>query len=115
MMTLVRPARPPNRSRATRHVVVHITTVTREITRIDAPAFATRSAALDLDGFRCVEEDESAKTVEGLNRLYVRLGAWLIELSHRRAVRPTAGADEIARRVEEAKARDLSILVGLKN
>lgn len=115
MTTLARPARPPNRSRATRRIVVHVTTVTREITRIDAPAAAARTAARGLDGFRCVEEDESAKTVEGLNRLYVRLGALLIELGHRRAVRPTAGADEIARRVEAAKARDLRIFAGLKN
>src|SRR5699024_2704215 len=107
MTTLARPARPPNRSRATRRIVVHVTTATREITRIDAPAAAARTAARGLDGFRCVEEDASAKTVEGLDRLCVRLGAWLIERAHRRALRPTAGAHEIARRAEAAKARDL--------
>lgn len=114
MMTLARPAHPPNRSRATHRVVVHVATVTRETARIDAHAAAMRSAGTDLDSFRRAEEGESAKTVEGLNRLFACLGAWLIGLSHRRAMRPTASADEIARRVEEAKARDLRVLIGLK-
>ena len=114
MMTLARPARPPNRSRATHHIVVHITTVTREISRIDALAVAIRSAGTGPEAFHSAEEDDSTKPIEGLNRLFVHLGAWLIELSHRRTLRPTASADEIARRVEEAKARDLRAVVGLR-
>lgn len=49
----------------------------------------------------------------------VRLGVWLIEAGRRHALRPAVGpaarADEIARRVDAAKAHDMRHFIGLPN
>ncbi|MDN5793107.1 MAG: hypothetical protein L0H22_08635, partial [Brevibacterium aurantiacum] len=61
----------------------------------------------------------SEMQLHGLNRAMVRLGVWLIEAGRRHALRPAVGpaarADEIARRVDAAKAHDMRHFIGLPN
>ncbi|MCI4012320.1 hypothetical protein [Brevibacterium sp. ZH18] len=131
------PAALRHGSAARRHgpgrIVERTTTITREI-YLDDPAPQHRERqpgspleAAEVESSTSLLESGSNQTssitderVRGVDRAVVRLGVWLIELGRRRALRqatrshrPALRADEIARRLDEAKARDLKHVIGL--
>lgn len=118
MSTATAPIRPPTGHPAQGRIVERTTTITREIF-LNGPAPA---AARPVPAPSHVPEatDEllttvSEKRLRGVNRALVRLGVWLIEAGRRQALRPSATADEIARRVDAAQAHDMRHFIGLPN
>ncbi|WP_193071237.1 MULTISPECIES: hypothetical protein [unclassified Brevibacterium] len=111
MSTLITPIRPPDFQRGPGRIVERTTTITREIF-LDDPT----PAQVQTQSQSQVSDDP----IHGIDRALVRLGAWLINLGRRHALHPSAGtasataarADEIARRVDDAKAHDMKHFIG---
>lgn len=140
MSTTSAPTRPPsvvdrpplNRGRG--RIVERTTTITHEL-YLDDPCppqqgrstnSTTAPSETPLPDTALPETDpnQSSSTADrplnGVDRAVVRLGVRLIELGRRRALRqarraqrPTLRSDEIARRVDAAKARNLKHVIGL--
>lgn len=116
MSTAISPARPPTFQRGSGRIVERTTTITREIfldgpTPLQAPAESeseSRSAPKSRS-----ETEISDGPIRGIDRAMVRLGVWLIEAGRRHALRPSANADDIARRVDTARAHDMKHFIGL--
>lgn len=122
MSTLISPIRPPTFPRGPGRIVEHTTTTTREIFLDDLPATKSRAGSASPHSSETAAElltTSSDMRLHGLNRAMVRLGVWLIEAGRRHALRPAVGpaarADEIARRVDAAKAHDMRHFIGLPN
>lgn len=125
MSTLINPIRPQTFPRCPGRIVERTTTTTREIF-LDDPT-PTVPAAGSASPYGPGEPDDLLTApsqmliapaeirLHGLNRAMVRLGVWLIEAGRRHALRPSASADEIARRVDAAKAHDMRHFIGLPN
>lgn len=125
MSTLINPARPPTFQRGPGRIVERTTTITREIF-LDAPT-PTVPAAGSASPHESGAAAELLSTppgmlrppaeirLHGLNRAMVRLGVWLIEAGRTHALRPSASADEVAHRVDAAKAHDMRHFIGLPN
>ena len=114
MTTLLAPTRPPGAKPGRARIVERTTTITREIflddptpAPTDHPAEGATEATHTTGGF--------AERISGIDRAVVRLGIWLIELGRRRALRPAARSEEIVRRLEESKSRDMKHFIGLPN
>lgn len=121
MSTLLTPIRLPAFQRGSGRIVERTTTITREIFLDDPtpPAHGPRTTsphspetADDLLTSPS-EMQRSEMQLRGLNRAMVRLGVWLIAAGRRHALHPAARADEIARRVDDAKAHNMRHFNGL--
>lgn len=116
MSTAITPARPPTFQRGPGRIVERTTTITREIFLDDpAPTLLGAGSASPHRSEAAAEplSPPSEMRLHGLNRVMVRIGVWLIEAGRRHALRPSADADEIARRVDAAKAHDMKHFIGL--
>ena len=118
MSTMLSPIRPPSVHRGPGRIVERTTTITREIF-LDEPQPAPTTPS-SLSRLRAeaspaaLSVGTSTETpVRGLDRALVRLGVWLIEMGRRHSLRPTRSADEIARRVDAAKAHNMKHFIGL--
>ncbi|WP_231442843.1 hypothetical protein [Brevibacterium zhoupengii] len=121
MSTLLTPIRPPTFQRGPGRIVERTTTTTREIFLDDpiptppgprTPSPHSPRTADDLLTHPS-ELQRSEMQLRGLNRVMVRLGVWLIAAGRRHALRPAARADEIARRLDDAKAHNMRHFSGL--
>lgn len=132
MSTLINPARPPTLQRRPSRIVERTTTITREFFLDDPTPTAPAAGSASQYGPGAADQMLTAPAgllttppamlttpaeirLHGLNRAMVRLGVWLIEAGRRHALRPSASADEIARRVDAAKAHDMRHFIGLPN
>ena len=133
MSSLIAATRPLTRRSSPGRIVERTTTVTREIF-LDDPAVSTADRMPALAEARVLPHPSAESSLEplsdspsadthirGFDRALVRLGVWLIERGRRHTLRPTRGtasgtaasADEIARRVDAAKAHDMKHFIGL--
>ncbi|MDN6603368.1 hypothetical protein [Brevibacterium sp.] len=132
MSTAITSARPPTAAAksaapsASGRIVERTTTITREIfldDPIPAQSDTTPPARPDAEpsGQATPAPSRSDTHLRGVDRALVRIGVWLIELGRRHSLRstrsaasrPAASADEIARRVDAAKAHDLRHFISL--
>lgn len=137
MSTLTTPTRSPAVRRTPGRIVERTTTITREIF-LDNPTPLPTQSGTEMQSGTETESgtdtrssteacDELQRTssvaderIRGIDRGLVRLGVWLIGLGRAhalrrfaRADRPSASADEIAARVDAAKAHDMRHFIGL--
>lgn len=130
MSTAITPTRPPTFNRGPGRIVERTTTITREIF-LDDPIPAQSDAGplarpgAEPSGQPTPAPSRSDTHIRGVDRALVRIGVWLIELGRRhslhstrsatsgRAASTAASADEIARRVDAAKAHDMRHFIGL--
>ena len=142
MSTLTSPSRGPNPTRPVGpsraqglpcgRIIERTTTVTREY--VIETASRARSAPpsprwTDDSAGSTGATDDSVGTTEGsvgavdptgavvtlgtIDRLIIRLGAWLVGVGRRRAMRPGPSPEGIAARLDEAKNRDLRLFAGV--
>lgn len=118
MSTLIYPIRPQTFPRGPGRIVERTTTTTREIFLDDARATMLRAGPASPRGPEMAAQPQSSPSdmrLRGLSRAMIRLGVWLIDAGRRHALRPAARADEIARRLEDAKDRDMRHFIGPPN
>lgn len=114
MSTLITPTRSPSLKLAPGRIVERTTTITREIFLDDPAPGQAQSGTETVDELQRTSS-AAAQDIHGLDRALVRLGVWLIEAGRRHALRPSTNGDEIARRVDAAKAHDMRHFIGLPN